>query len=143
MPTLARRAQRSTNTWPGFVDALATLLMVIIFLLMIFVLAQFFLNEAITGKDSALDKLRGQVGELAELLALERKSNTDLRSNVAQLSTELQSSVNARDEMSAAIQALTVRAEGAETSVKDLKEKSAELSAKLENAFKSIEREQK
>ncbi|MBT3765850.1 MAG: chemotaxis protein, partial [Rhodospirillales bacterium] len=126
MPTLARRAQRSTNTWPGFVDALATLLMVIIFLLMIFVLAQFFLNEAITGKDSALDKLRGQVGELAELLALERKSNTDLRSNVAQLSTELQSSVNARDEMSAAIQALTVRAEGAETSVKDLKEKSAE-----------------
>ncbi|MBT3907790.1 MAG: peptidoglycan -binding protein [Rhodospirillaceae bacterium] len=139
MPTLARRAQRSTNTWPGFVDALATLLMVIIFLLMIFVLAQFFLNEAITGKDSALDKLRGQVGELAELLALERKSNTDLRSNVAQLSTELQSSVNARDEMSAAIQALTVRAEGAETSVKDLKEKSAELSAKLENAFKSIE----
>jgi len=139
MPTLARRAQRSTNTWPGFVDALATLLMVIIFLLMIFVLAQFFLNEAITGKDSALDKLRGQVGELAELLALERKSNTDLRSNVAQLSTKLQSSVNARDEMSAAIQALTVRAEGAETSVKDLKEKSAELSAKLENAFKSIE----
>ena len=70
MPTLSRRAQRSTNTWPGFVDALATLLMVIIFLLMIFVLAQFFLNEAITGKDSALDKLRGQVGELAELLAL-------------------------------------------------------------------------
>jgi chemotaxis protein MotB len=153
MPTLSRRAQRSTNTWPGFVDALATLLMVIIFLLMIFVLAQFFLNEAITGKDSALDKLRGQVGELAELLALERKSNTDLRSNVTQLSTELQSSVNVRDDMSAAIQALTVRAEGAETSVKDLtvraegaetrvkdlKEKSAELSLKLETAFKSIE----
>jgi chemotaxis protein MotB len=139
MPSLSRRAQRSTNTWPGFVDALATLLMVIIFLLMIFVLAQFFLNEAITGKDSALDKLRGQVGELAELLALERKSNTDLRSNVTQLSTELQSSVNARDDLSAAIQALTVRAEGAESSVKDLKEKSAELSLKLESAFKSIE----
>lgn len=139
MPTLARRAQRSTNTWPGFVDALATLLMVIIFLLMIFVLAQFFLNEAITGKDSALDKLKGQVGELSEILALERKSNTDLRSNVAQLSTELQSSVSARDDMSAAIQALTVRAEDAETSVKDLKEKSADLAAKLENAFKSIE----
>jgi chemotaxis protein MotB len=139
MPTLARRAQRSTNTWPGFVDALATLLMVIIFLLMIFVLAQFFLNEAITGKDSALDKLRGQVGELAELLALERKSNTDLRSNVTQLSTELQSSVNARDDMSAALQALTLRTEDAENSVKDLKTKSAALSAKLENAFKSIE----
>ena len=47
MTTLARRNQRSTNIWPGFVDALATLLMVIIFLLMIFVLAQFFLGEAL------------------------------------------------------------------------------------------------
>jgi chemotaxis protein MotB len=139
MPTIARRAQRSTNTWPGFVDALATLLMVIIFLLMIFVLAQFFLNEAITGKDSALDKLRGEIGELAELLALERKSNTDLRSSVDQLSTELQSSVNARDDMIGAIQIVTARAEKAETDVKGLTEKSVALSSQLETAFKSIE----
>jgi chemotaxis protein MotB len=139
MPTLARRAQRSTNTWPGFVDALATLLMVIIFLLMIFVLAQFFLNEAITGKDSALDKLKGEIGELAELLALERKSNTDLRSSVDQLSTELQSSVNARDNMTGAIQLLTTRAEKAETDVKGLTEKSVALASQLENAFKSID----
>ena len=49
MATLNHRAQRNTNIWPGFVDALATLLMVIIFLLMIFVLAQFFLSEALVG----------------------------------------------------------------------------------------------
>ena len=138
MPALARRARRSTNTWPGFVDALATLLMVIIFLLMIFVLAQFFLNEAITGKDTALDKLREEVGELAEILALERKSNTVLRTSVTQLSTELQSSVNARDDMSMAIKALALRTEIAETSVKSLTKQSASLSSQLEDAFKSI-----
>ena len=66
MAALARREQRSTNIWPGFVDALATLLMVIIFLLMIFVLAQFFLGEALSGRDQALKKLEFRVGELAD-----------------------------------------------------------------------------
>ena len=64
---LARRG--STNVfdiWPGFVDALATLLMVIIFLLMIFVVAQFFLNDAISGRDQALERLNLQLEELAK-----------------------------------------------------------------------------
>ena len=77
---LSRRT--STNAfdiWPGFVDALATLLMVIIFLLMIFVVAQFFLTDAISGRDQALERLNWQVNELADLLALERKVGVDLR----------------------------------------------------------------
>ena len=57
MAALARRARRSTNIWPGFVDALATLLLVLMFLVMVFVLAQFFLNEALSGRDAALQKL--------------------------------------------------------------------------------------
>ena len=76
---LARRG--STNTfdiWPGFVDALATLLMVIIFLLMIFVVAQFFLNDAISGRDQALERLNLQMEELANLLALERRASENL-----------------------------------------------------------------
>jgi chemotaxis protein MotB len=120
MASLARRNQRDTNIWPGFVDALATLLMVLIFLLMIFVLAQFFLNEAITGQDSTLKKLDNQVSELADLLALERKSSADMRLNIAQLSEELQSSVASRDDLNAAIEALTIRAEGAEGESKRL-----------------------
>ena len=75
------RSHRSTNIWPGFVDALATLLLVLIFLIMVFVLAQFFLNEAISGRDAALQKLDNQVSELAELLALERRSSADMRLN--------------------------------------------------------------
>ena len=73
MAALIGRRERATNIWPGFVDALATLLMVIIFLLLIFVLAQFFLSDALSGRDTALDKLRGQVTELAHLLDLEQQ----------------------------------------------------------------------
>jgi len=130
--TLARRAQRSTNIWPGFVDALATLLLVIMFLVMVFVLAQFFLNEALSGRDVALQKLQGQVSELADLLGLERKKSKELRLNVAQLSEELQASVAQRDDLNATIEALTLRAETAEQTT-------ARLNKALESAFATIE----
>ena len=132
MAARARRAQRSTNIWPGFVDALATLLMVIMFLVMVFVLAQFFLNEALSGRDAALQKLEIQVSELAELLGLERAQSADLRLNVAQLSEELQASVALRDDLSATIEALTLRAETAE-------QKTERLDKALEDAFSTIE----
>ena len=132
MAARARRAQRSTNIWPGFVDALATLLMVIMFLVMVFVLAQFFLNEALSGRDAALRKLEIQVSELAELLGLERAQSEDLRLNVAQLSEELQASVVLRDDLSATIEALTLRAETAE-------QKTERLDKALEEAFSAIE----
>ncbi len=116
MTTIARRRQRDTNIWPGFVDALATLLMVIIFLLMIFVLAQFFLGQALSGRDQALVKLQTQVSELAELLSLERRNADDLRTNIAQLSGELQISVALRDDMKTTIARL--RGQGKETEQK-------------------------
>ena len=61
MATLARRGRTAIDIWPGFVDALATLLMVIIFLLMLFVVAQFYLSEALSGRDEALEKLNLEV----------------------------------------------------------------------------------
>ncbi|MEX2614827.1 MAG: peptidoglycan -binding protein [Alphaproteobacteria bacterium] len=99
MQALTRRNRTTANIWPGFVDALATLLMVIIFLLMIFVVAQFYLNDALIGRDRALDRLNEQVSELAELLSLERSANQNLRTNVAQISAELQSSLSERDDL--------------------------------------------
>ncbi len=86
MPGLSRR-RTTVDIWPGFVDALATLLMVIIVLLMIFVIAQFYLGEALSGRDEALDRLNREVTELADLLALEKTANTDLQSSVSQLSS--------------------------------------------------------
>ncbi|MGZ8410745.1 MAG: peptidoglycan-binding protein, partial [Hyphomicrobium sp.] len=97
MAALSRRGLRTTNIWPGFVDALSQVLMVVIFLLLIFVLTQFFLGQALSGRDQALVELRGQVEELATLLSLERKASTDLRANLTQLSADLQSSIAARD----------------------------------------------
>ena len=105
--------------------------MVIIFLVMIFVLAQFFLNEALSGRDAALQRLENRVSELAELLSLERKSSEELRLDVAQLAGELQSSVAARDDLLSTVEALTIRAEEAET-------KTGRLGKELEEAFATI-----
>ena len=132
MAALTRRTTRSTNIWPGFVDALASVLIVILFLLMVFVLAQFFLNEALTGRDTALQKLQAQVVELGELLGLERKERDGLRLNVAQLAEELQASVTRSDDLNAGMRALTLRAETAEGNALG-------LTASLEDAFKTID----
>ena len=79
------------NYWPGFVDALSTMLLVIIFLLSVFMLAQFFLSREVTGKDEALSRLNRQIEELTNLLALERsqKGADDVR--IATLTATLQS----------------------------------------------------
>ncbi|MCH7832621.1 MAG: peptidoglycan -binding protein [Proteobacteria bacterium] len=114
MATLARRRLRDTNIWPGFVDALATMLMVIMFLLMVFVLAQFFLGQALSGRDQALSRLQNQISELAGLLSLEKRSNKDLRKNFAQLSEELQISVALRADLKTTIGRIRQRAEAAE-----------------------------
>lgn len=90
---------RSTNIWPGFVDALATLLLVVIFVLMVFVVAQFYLSSALSGKDQRLAELDQQIAELSELLSLERSANAELRINVTELSSELQSSLATRDSL--------------------------------------------
>jgi chemotaxis protein MotB len=125
MAALSRRNQHRTDIWPGFVDALATLLMVIIFLLMIFVIAQFFLSEALTGRDQALDRLRGQVSELADLLNLERKANETLRNDISTLSDELSASVIKRDKQKIEIKTLSLQADTAANQLTTLKSKLA------------------
>lgn len=75
--------------WPGFVDALATLLLVLIFLLSIFVLAQFFLGQALSGRDAALAQLNTRISELSDLLNLEEVRNEEMQSTLAQLSASL------------------------------------------------------
>jgi chemotaxis protein MotB len=95
----SRRRQSAINYWPGFVDALAALLVVVVFLIMVFALAQFFLSEALSGRDDALSKLNRQVDELARMLDLERSANTELRLSVSQLSAQLQTSISDRESL--------------------------------------------
>jgi chemotaxis protein MotB len=84
-----RRRERSVDFWPGFVDALSTLLMAIMFLLTVFVLAQFLLSREITGRDEVLNRLNSQIAELTNLLALEKGSNQDLEDQLANLQSSL------------------------------------------------------
>lgn len=84
----ARRRQE-TNYWPGFVDALSSLLLVIIFMLSLFMLTQFFLGQEIQGRDSALSRLNSQIAELTELLQLERANSDDLTSQLSALTATL------------------------------------------------------
>lgn len=84
-----RRGDRQVDYWPGFVDALSTLLLAIIFLLSVFVLAQFLLSQEISGKDAVLNRLNQQINQLTELLALERGSRQDLEDNLANLQASL------------------------------------------------------
>ncbi|MCR6501224.1 peptidoglycan -binding protein [Shinella sp. CPCC 101442] len=84
-----RRSQRSVDYWPGFVDALSTLLLAIMFLLTVFVLAQFFLSREISGKDDVLNRLTSQINELTQLLALEKSGKQDLEDTLANLQASL------------------------------------------------------
>ena len=84
-----RRRERTVDYWPGFVDALSTLLLAIMFLLTVFVLAQFFLSREISGRDQVLNRLNSQINELTQLLALERSGKQDLEDSLANLQASL------------------------------------------------------
>ena len=133
-----RRSSSSANAdiWPGFVDALATLLMVIIFLLTVFVLAQFFLSDLLAGRDQALKRLETQVAELADMLALERQAGAEMRESVAALSAQLQASTTARDELTTRVSELAASLESAraeaETGTGELAATRSELTATRE-----------
>lgn len=77
------------EAWPGYVDALSTLLMVIIFVLLVFVLAQFFLSFALTGRSKALDQVKGQLADMVHMLALEQGKESSLQQSLNQVTAQL------------------------------------------------------
>jgi chemotaxis protein MotB len=90
------RRNRHIDYWPGFVDALSTLLLAIMFLLSVFVLAQFLLSREISGRDEVLARLNSQINELTQLLALEQDSTQDAQDSVISLQASLQAAENER-----------------------------------------------
>ncbi|MEX2009479.1 MAG: chemotaxis protein, partial [Dongiaceae bacterium] len=146
--TASSRRRRHVDIWPGFVDVLSTLLMVVIFLLMVFVIAQFFLSEALTGRDAALERLNRQIAELSELLSLERSASAELRVNVAELSAELQTSIATRDDLSRRLtvvigerDALAANLAEANARLAVIDDTNAAVQAKLDEAYSVIEAE--
>lgn len=86
-----RRGESGMNYWPGFVDALSTLILSIIFLLTVFVVMQFYLQQDVANKNSALSHLNAQVAYLGQLLSMEKADNSQLKDQVAQLRANLAS----------------------------------------------------
>ncbi len=100
---LARgRRDRAIDYWPGFVDALSTLVLGIIFLLTVFVVVEFFLSQEVTGKDTALSRLSAQIAQLTELLSLEKSGKVSLEEQIAQMRSNLSTTEGERDRLKAA-----------------------------------------
>jgi len=93
------RREAGMNYWPGFVDALSTLILSIIFLLTVFMVAQFFLSQEVAGKDTALARLNAQISRLSELLSLEQTGKTSLQEQVAQLRASLATAESERNKL--------------------------------------------
>jgi chemotaxis protein MotB len=96
---LSRSRRDSMNYWPGFVDALSTLILSIIFLLTVFMVAQFFLSQEVAGKDTALQTLNAKILQLSQLLSLEQTGKTTLEDQVAQLRASLNAAEGERDHL--------------------------------------------
>jgi chemotaxis protein MotB len=93
----ARRGESGMNYWPGFVDALSTLILGIIFLLTVFVVVQFYLQQEVQGKDTALHRLDEQVAKLSDLLSMEKTGNANLEKQLGDLRTSLADTQSERD----------------------------------------------
>ena len=97
---LARaRRERGIDYWPGFVDALSTLILGIVFLLSVFVIVQFFLSQEVTGKDTALQRLNAQLAQLTEMLSLEKVGKANLEDTLASLRANLAMAETERDRL--------------------------------------------
>ncbi len=95
------RRLEPVNYWPGFVDALSTMLLIIIFLLSVFMLSQYFLSREVTGKDSALERLNRQIEELTSLLAMERSQAGVDQDKLTKLSATLDQARKDKNEIEA------------------------------------------
>jgi len=138
----ASPSRRTVNIWPGFVDALAALLMVIIFLLLIFSIGQFYLTETLTGKEQTLVKLDRQVAQLADLLALEKTTSAGLQESVGELKSQLSSKIKSNELLQADVDLLMEMREQLEKDIANLatrlQENDVSLIAEKEVSAKSL-----
>lgn len=126
---LSRRSggRIETNTWPGFVDAMTALLLILMFVMSIFMILQFTMSEKITGQSRELDSLTSQLAGLADVLSLERDRAAALESEVGELQSNLTSQRSETDRLTAALSAMTRRAEGSQAEVDRLNSAMAAL----------------
>lgn len=106
---LARRT-RTIDIWPGFVDALASVLLVFIFMLLLLVLAQFYVSWELAGREAAITRLQRSINELAETLSLERDRSASLETRLAGVEERLRATLAERDDVSGRLRLALERA---------------------------------
>ncbi len=130
---LARsRRDSGLNYWPGFVDALSTLILGIIFLLTVFVVVQFFLSQEVAGKDTALSRLSAQIAQLTDLLSLEKTGKVNLEDEITRLRANLAGAESDRNRLKAAADGLN-GASSAQDKLSEAQGRVTELSTSLES----------
>ena len=117
-----RRSRNDANIWPGFVDGLSTLLLVVMFVLSIFVVAQFYLGEELASKDDELSRLTARINSLAEQLGLAESERDALRAQVL----SLEDTIDEKEaELAAAIVALGTAESAVAASAEELEAEKA------------------
>ena len=130
-----RRGESGMNYWPGFVDALSTLILSIIFLLSIFVVVQFYLQQEVRGKDTALQHLNGQIALLSKLLSMEKVSKADLENQLGGLRSSLATVQTDRDKFKGLYEGAAAAQMTAESKVNEL---SGQIEGEKETANKAL-----
>jgi chemotaxis protein MotB len=115
-----RRGESGMNYWPGFVDALSTLILSIIFILTVFVVVQFYLQQEVAGKDTALSRLNAQIAQLTDLLSMEKSGKVNLEDQLAQLRASLAGAEGERDRLKSAAESAGAGAAAAQGKVSEL-----------------------
>ncbi|WP_300304625.1 peptidoglycan -binding protein [Ferrovibrio sp.] len=138
-----RNDHQSAGAWPGYVDVLSTLLMVIVFVLAVFILVQFFLATAISGRDKAIDALRSELAGLVDQLALEKSNNAQLRVDLTNLQATLSSATAERDQLAAVLAESQARADETEKRLAEQQQIVIDLQGKLVSSSGQLEQEKR
>ena len=136
-----RNDHMSAGAWPGYVDVLSTLLMVIVFVLAVFMLVQFFLANAISGRDKAIEGLRSELAGLVEQLGLEKRNNAALRLDITNLQATLSSASAERDQLAAVLADSQARADDAEKKLAEQQQIVVDLQGKLVSSTGQLDQE--
>ncbi|MGH6865874.1 MAG: peptidoglycan -binding protein [Methyloceanibacter sp.] len=135
----ARRGRYAPNYWPGFVDMLSTLLLVVIFLMSLFMVTNYIITQAASGKDTMLSRLNRQLSELTELLALERSQKESAEDSLAALQATLLDKTDENERLTGLLGEAGGQAKGAEGRAQALGTKLDEQSKITDDALAKVE----
>ena len=128
----SRRQRSQINAWPGYVDALSALLMLVIFMLMIYMVSQLYLSQALTDRDSELAQLSNRLNEISRLLMLEEERSEQLTAELTSLRSSYQQSLSREEAMQQALDSLLGDLSDSEQAHQQIATRAAELETQLE-----------